>query len=57
MSVTIESVGSPPVLYVNVLHLDSIDDVRSDLLHIEELCVRAFGSERARAQLIGEASA
>lgn len=53
-TVTIESVGSPPVLYVNVLHLHSIDDVRADLLHIEDLCVRAFGSARARAQLAGE---
>ena len=55
-TVTIESIGSPPVLYVNVLHLDSIDEVRADLLHIEELCVKAFGSARARAQLIGEVS-
>lgn len=53
-TVTIESVGSPPVLYVNVLHLHSIDEVRADLLHIEELCVRAFGSARARAQIAGE---
>lgn len=53
-TVTIESVGSPPVLYVNVLHLDSIDEIRADLLHIEELCVRAFGSTRARAQIAGE---
>lgn len=55
-TVTIESVGSPPVLYVNVLHLHSIDEVRADLLHIEELCVKAFGSARARGQLIGEVS-
>jgi multicomponent Na+:H+ antiporter subunit E len=55
-TVTIEAVGSPPVLYVNVLHLHSIDDVRADLLHIEELCVKAFGSQRARAQMLGEAS-
>ena len=55
-TVTIESVGSPPVLYVNVLHLHSIDDVRADLLHIEDLCVKAFGSARARAQLSGEVS-
>jgi multicomponent Na+:H+ antiporter subunit E len=56
-TVTIESVGSPAVLYVNVLHLDSIDEVRADLLRIEELCVRAFGSRRARAQIAGEVAA
>ncbi len=53
-TVTIESVGSPAVLYVNVLHLHEIEQVRADLLHIEELCVRAFGSRHDRAQLAGE---
>jgi multicomponent Na+:H+ antiporter subunit E len=52
-SLVLESVGSPPVLYVNVLHLHDLDRVRRDLLYIEELSVRAFGSERARAQLAG----
>lgn len=50
---TFEVKGSPPVLYVNVLHLHDLEDVRKDLLHIEELSVRAFGSRRARAQLAG----
>jgi multicomponent Na+:H+ antiporter subunit E len=53
-TVTIESVGTPPVLYVNVLHLDELEKVRRDLLRVEELCVRAFGSRRDRAQLAGE---
>lgn len=53
-TVTIESLGTPPVLYVNVLHLDDLDEVRRGLLRVEELCVRAFGSRRARAQLAGE---
>lgn len=52
---TFEVKGSPPVLYVNVLHLHDLEDVRRDLLHIEELSVRAFGSRRARAQLAGAA--
>jgi len=52
-SVTIESLGSPAVLYVNVMHLHDVDDVRRDLLRIEELAVRAFGSQVAREQLIG----
>ena len=50
-SITIESLGSPPVLYVNVMHLHDLDEVRRDLLYIEELSVRAFGSASARAQL------
>ncbi len=56
-TVTIESVGTPPVLYVNVLHLDELEQVRKELLHIEELCVRAFGSRHDRAQLAGEVTA
>ena len=50
-SLVIEAEGSPPVLYVNVLHLHDLDQVRRDLLRIEELSVRAFGSRVARAQL------
>jgi multicomponent Na+:H+ antiporter subunit E len=50
-TMTIEVVGSPPVLYVNVLHLQDIEHVRRDLLRIEELSVRAFGSRAARAEL------
>ncbi len=50
-SITIESLGSPPTLYVNVMHLHDVERVRRDLLHIEELSVRAFGSATARAQL------
>lgn len=50
-SITIESLGSPPTLYVNVMHLHDVERVRRSLLHIEVLSVRAFGSARARAQL------
>lgn len=50
-TLTIEVQGTPPVLYVNVLHLNDIEEVRRDLLRIEELSVRAFGSRTARAQL------
>lgn len=53
-TLTIDVGGSPPVLYVHVLHLHDVDRVRSDLLAIEWLSVRAFGSRRARAQLRGE---
>jgi multicomponent Na+:H+ antiporter subunit E len=50
-TMTIEAAGDPPVLYVNVLHLHDVERVRRDLLHLEELSVRAFGSASARAQL------
>ncbi len=50
-TVTIDSIGTPAVLYVHVLHLHDIERVRTDLLHIEELSVRAFGSRAARTQL------
>lgn len=50
-TMTIEVLGTPPVVYVHVLHLDDIDRVRSELLRLEELSVRAFGSRAARRQL------
>lgn len=50
-TMTLEVTGSPPVLYVNVLHLHDIDEVRRDLLRLEELAVRAFGSSAARVAL------
>lgn len=53
-TLTIEVDGSPPVVFVNVLHLHDIDRVRAELLRIEELAVRAFGSRSARAQLAAE---
>ena len=50
---TIEAKGTPSVLYVHVLHLDDIERVKAELLHLEELSVKAFGSRAARAQLGG----
>jgi Multisubunit Na+/H+ antiporter, MnhE subunit len=56
-TMTIEVAGSPPVIYVNVLHLNDIERVRRDLLRLEELSVRAFGSRAARAQLAERSAA
>lgn len=50
-TMTIEVLGTPPVVYVHVLHLDDIERVRGELLRLEELSVRAFGSRAARRQL------
>lgn len=49
-TMTIEAKGDPAVLYVNVLFLHDVEEVRRDLLHLEELAVRAFGSREARQQ-------
>ena len=49
-TMTIEAKGDPAVLYVNVLFLHDIEQVRRDLLHLEELAVKAFGSRQARQQ-------
>ncbi len=50
-SVVIENKGSPAVLYLHVMYLHDVDRVRADLMRIEELSVRAFGSRTAREQL------
>ena len=50
-TVTIEAIGHPPILYVHVLHLREIERVRTDLLHLEALTVRAFGSPAMRRNL------
>lgn len=49
-TMTIEAKGDPAVLYVNVLFLHDVEAVRRDLLHLEELAVKAFGSREARRQ-------
>lgn len=55
-TLTIEAKGSPPVLYIHVLHLRDLDTVRRDLHRLEELSVRAFGTVAAREQLATEVS-
>jgi multicomponent Na+:H+ antiporter subunit E len=50
-SLVIENKGSPAVLYLHVMYLHDVERVRADLLRIEELSVRAFGSRSARRQL------
>jgi multicomponent Na+:H+ antiporter subunit E len=43
--------GTPPVLYVHVLHFDDVATVRSGILRLERLAVKAFGSKQQLAQL------
>jgi len=35
--------GSPPILYVHVLHFRDVESVRADVLKLEHLAVKAFG--------------
>jgi multicomponent Na+:H+ antiporter subunit E len=50
-TITLDAVGMPPVLYVHVLDLREIERVRTELLKIEEMSVRAFGSPAMREDL------
>lgn len=59
-TLTLEVHQNPTVLYVHVLHLHDIEQVRREVLHLEALVVRAFGSAEAVGQLAhtdGEATA
>jgi len=48
-SMVVEASASPPVLYVHVLDLRSIEEVRDDVHRLERLAVHAFGSVDAIA--------
>jgi len=41
----------PPVLYVHALHFTDVDALRRDVLRLERLAVRAFGTKEQRAEL------
>jgi len=43
--------GQPPVIYVHVLQFDDIESVRRDVLQLERLAVRAFGTKEQRAEV------
>lgn len=50
-TLTLEIERDPAVLYVHVLHLRTIEQVRLDVLQLEERVLRAFGSEDAIAEM------
>lgn len=50
-TLTLEVDRHPTVLYVHVLHLSDPDSVRRDVQRLEELVIRAFGSDAAIARL------
>ena len=41
----------PPVLYVHALHFTDVASLRRDILRLERLAVRAFGTKEQRAEL------
>ncbi len=50
-TLTVEVDSEPPVLYIHVLHLIDIDQVKADVATLERHVTRAFGSEAAIAAL------
>lgn len=50
-TLTLEIRTDPTVLYVHVLHLRTIEEVRREVHKLEHLAVRAFGSDRDIAAL------
>ena len=49
-TLTLEARRDPPVLYVHVLHLASVDAVRADVRKLELLALRAFGDPETLAR-------
>ena len=47
----------PLVLYVHVLHLRTIAEVRAEVQTLERLAIRAFGTEEARAAVVRDHAA
>jgi multicomponent Na+:H+ antiporter subunit E len=47
----VELVRDPTVLYIHILHLDSVDDVRRQVWSLRDLVVRAFGGPEAVAAI------
>lgn len=40
-TLTLEAAQNPPRLYVHVLHLDDVDDIRAEVAHLEDLVTKA----------------
>lgn len=56
-TLTIEVRTDPTILYVHVLHLRAIEEVRVEVRHLERLAIRAFGADAAVAALDAEDAA
>jgi len=51
-TLTVEVDSTPPVLYIHVLHLVDIDQVKVDVATLERHVTRAFGSDTAIADVM-----
>jgi multicomponent Na+:H+ antiporter subunit E len=47
----VELRDEPAVMYVHVLHLRDVEEVRAELVHLRDLLIRALGSPEAVASL------
>lgn len=56
-TLTLEARRDPPTLYVHVLHLHDVEQVRRSIRRTEVLAVRAFGSRDALAGLAADDTA
>lgn len=56
-TLTIEVRSHPTILYVHVLHLRTIEEVRLEVRHLERLAIRAFGTDAAVAALDADEAA
>ncbi len=54
-TITLEVHEHPTVLYVHVLHLHSLEAVRAEVRHLEELAIAAFGPPTSDATVSSEA--
>lgn len=52
-TMAMEVTKEPAAIYVHVLHLDDVEEVRRTIQHLSALAVRAFGSAEAVASLDG----
>jgi multicomponent Na+:H+ antiporter subunit E len=52
-TIVVDVATNPTVLYVHVLHRRDLEKVREDMIELEDLFVRAFGTENDRRRTAG----
>lgn len=55
-TLTLEVRTDPPTLYIHVLHLRGVEDVRAGVHHFEDVALAAFGEGRQRRTAEGDPS-
>jgi multicomponent Na+:H+ antiporter subunit E len=55
-TVTLEARSGEGAIYVHVLHLHDVAEVHAEVLHIEELAIRAFGSRASLERLAADSA-